>query len=309
MARKRRRKRKKSWPLAIVEFAGAYAAICIIRVTPMAVGRFVAHRAGDAFYLLWGRRRRIAQRNVQTAFPEITDQREIRRIAHRACRSMFLTGLWMLKLRRVFHSDMPKHALEAICPGFSEKLRRIQQLYREVGGFVFVTGHLGNWENLIHIADTAGIPLVVVARPLDNPLLHKLIYDMRLSSNQHFVGKRNVFFQLKNAIRRGKCVAVLGDQRAGKRGVMAPFFGKPASTHPTPALLAYHFNRPIVVLAACRTKTGFDGLMSEPIWPKLDAPEEDEILRLTTTVNETLAEFIRKHPDQYLWAHDRWRDV
>lgn len=309
MARKRRRKRKKSWPLAIVEFAGACAAICVIRVTPMAVGRFMAHRAGDIFFLLWGRRRRIAERNIQIAFPEITDKREIRRIAHKASRSMFLTGLWMLKLRRVFRSDTSERELETICPGFTEKMRRIQRLYREVGGFVFVTGHLGNWENLIHIADTAGIPLVVVARPLDNPLLHKLIYEMRLSSNQHFVGKRNVYFQLRNAIRHGKCVAVLGDQRAGKRGVMAPFFGKPASTHPTPALLAYYFNRPIVVLAACRADRGFDGLVSKPIWPCPDAPEEAEILRLTTAVNEQLAEFIRKHPDQYLWVHDRWRDV
>jgi KDO2-lipid IV(A) lauroyltransferase len=194
-------------------------------------------------------------------------------------------------------------------PGFVEKMEAVRRLYDSTGGFVVVAPHLGNWEILLHVAEVVGIPTTTVVRPLDNPWLERLIYRYRTKHQQELVPKRNALMHLRRALRRGQCVAVMGDQRAGKRGIMAPFFGRPVATHRTAAILAREFNRPIMVLAGCRTATGFEGLMSDPIWPDLNAPEEQEILRLTTLVNRQMEEFIRRYPEQYLWAHDRWRDA
>ena len=306
MARRKRRKRK-AWSLAVVEYAGAWIGFTIVHITPAFISRFLARRLGDIFYTFWIRRRRVARSNLAIAFPELTDENEIRRIIRSACRSFFLTFLEMIKAGKVFKGENPAEALERIAPGFAEKARALRELYERTGGFILVTAHLGNWECLLRVAEVVGIPLVVVARPLDNPLLQKLVYSHRLGSGQEIVPKYNVLYALRNALRRRKCVAVLGDQRAGRRGIMAPFFGRPASTHRTPAMLAIQFSRPIVVVAACRTAAGFDGLVSDPILPDVNAPERKETYRLTTAINEQIAEFIRKYPEQYLWAHNRWK--
>jgi KDO2-lipid IV(A) lauroyltransferase len=310
MAKKRRRRRgRKIWGQQTVEYLGVLLGILIIRATPMWLGRFVARRVGDCFYYLFPRRRAIARKNLSIAFPQLKDEKEIRRIIHGACQSLMLTVLEMVKLRSVFERPDAMELIAPTVPAFHEKVETMKRLHAETGGFITVLPHLGNWEILLHVADVIGIPNVIVVRPLDNPMMEKLLYRYRTDSQQEFVPKHNVFFTLKNALRRGKCVAVLGDQRAGRRGVMAPFFGQPVSTHRTPAMLAYQFDRPIVVVAACRTPTGFEGYVSEPIQPRPEAAEDEEVLRLTTAVNEQMAEFIRRHPDQYLWAHDRWKNA
>jgi len=310
MARKKgRRRRRKLWGQQTVEYLGVLLGIFIIRAAPMWLGRFVARRVGDGFYYFFSRRRAVARKNLAIAFPDLTDEKEIRRIIHRACQSLMLTVFEMVKLRSLFDRPDVADILAREVPGFLEKARHMKRLHAETGGFIIVLPHLGNWEILLHVADVVGIPNVIVVRPLDNARMERLLYRYRTDSQQEFVPKHNVFYTLKNALRRRKCVAVLGDQRAGRRGIMAPFFGRPVSTHRAPAMLAYQFNRPIVVLAACRTEKGFEGLLSEPIEPRSDAPEEREILRLTTAVNEQMAEFIRRHPDQYLWAHDRWKSA
>ena len=275
----------------------------------MGAATFLAHRLGDIFYLFFWRRRRIARRNLAIAFPELRDKAGIRRIIHGACTSFFLTGMEVVRLRHLYDSPNALEHIAPLVPGLVAKMDASRRLLEETGGFIWVLPHLGNWEVLLHVADLAGIPNLVVVRPLDNPHLEKLLYRVRTDSRQEFVTKHNSFYKLKNGLRRGKCVAIVGDQRAGRRGVMAPFFGTPVSTHRTPALLAHQFNRPLVVLAGCRTPTGWEGLISDPIWPHPEAPEEEEVLRLTTAANEKMADFIRKHPEQYLWAHDRWKQT
>jgi len=301
------RQRKKFPPLAVVEYFFALIAVSLVRATPWPIARFIARRVGDLFYLFWVFRRRTARRNLAIAFPEITAPRRVNAIIHGACQSLFLTGCEMFKNETIFDGPDPAAAIEKTAPGVLEKMKAVSSLHQSTGGLVFVTLHLGNWECLIHVAEVARIPLMVVARPLDNPLIHKLVYGNRLGASSQIVPKHNVIYALKTSLRRGRSVAMLGDQRAGKRGVLVPFFGQLASTHRTPAMLAYEFNRPIIVLAACRTKTGFEGLVSDPIWPDTRASEQDEIHRLARAVNQQMEAFIRKYPEQYLWAHDRWR--
>jgi len=301
------RRRKKFLPLAVVEYFFAMIAVGLVRLTPMPIARFIARRIGDVFYLLWINRRRVARRNLAIAFPEITHPRRVNAIIRGACQSLLLTGCEMFKSDAVFRGPNPAAAIEKIAPGALEKLKTARDLHESTGGLLFVTLHLGNWECLLHVAEIARIPLMVVARPLDNPFIHKLVFGRRLGGFHQLVPKHNVIYALKTSLRRNRSIAMLGDQRAGKRGVLAPFFGQLASTHRTPAMLACEFNRPIVVLAACRTQTGFEALVSDPIWPDTRAPEQEEIRRLATAVNRRMEDFIRKYPDQYLWAHDRWR--
>ena len=200
--------------------------------------------------------------------------------------------------------------MREIVDGAEEMFEKVRAVHEDAGGCVFVVPHLGNWECLAHAGALAGIPLTIPVRPLDNRKLEALLYEMRASSGQEILAKKNAFFHLREALRKGRSVAILADQNAGGEGIDAPFFGKPARTTPAPAALAFLYNRPIVLISCLRKGDGrrYEILLSEPIAPDMDAQSaKGEIERLTRVVNEETENFIRKGPEQYLWIHDRWK--
>jgi len=187
-------------------------------------------------------------------------------------------------------------------------LQKAKEIHDASGGCIFVTPHIGNWEYLPHVSAVVGIPLVVVARPLSNAYLERLIYSRRTDTGQVIVPKKNALFALQRTLQEGKSIGMLPDQST-RQGVSVDFFGRKASTSPVPAILSILYKRPIVVVACCRKANGkeFEGVVSDPLWPGPFESEKEEILRLTEAMNSQMEAIIRKYPDQYFWIHDRWK--
>lgn len=106
----------------------------------------------------------------------------------------------------------------------------------------------------------------------------------------------------------GKPIAVLPDHRT-IRAITVECFGREVTTTPTLALLAVMYNRLIVVVACCRQSRDFrfEGSVSDPVCPEAHQAEKTEVFRLTAEINCTMEMMIRRHPEQYLWIHDRWK--
>jgi KDO2-lipid IV(A) lauroyltransferase len=279
-----------------------------VRGLPDWACRALAAAAGEGIFWLVLRRRRVARLNLRIAFPGMSEA-ERTRVARASCRSFVLTGLEGARLLYRYDVEKAREYARKKVEGAEPLLARVRELHEGAGGCVFVTPHLGNWEFLLHAATLAGVPLVIVVRPLDNARLEKYLFGMRASSGQEILSKRDAFFHLRTALRRGRSVGILADQHAGARGMDAPFFGRPASTTTAPAGLAVHFHRPIV-LAACLRREGGEGhraLLGEPLWPDREADSLAEIARLTAALNAQMEDFIRQAPEQYLWMHDRWK--
>ena len=97
--------------------------------------------------------------------------------------------------------------------------------------------------------------------------------------------------------------------QATMKGLSVDFFGRKALTPPMPAVLTLAYGRPILV-ASC-TRTGrdmeFELNVSDPIWPGKYKSKREEISRITHEVNRQMELLIAKHPEQYLWMHNRWK--
>lgn len=301
----RAKKRKKSKLRQMAEYAGVYLGMVVARLVPRRVGSALCRLAGDAVFLFSRRRRALALENLQRAFGSSKSPAEIRSIARRSVHSFLMTGLETMWVSREWTAGkFPVHVDD-----FEVFRQRIRELYDKAGGVIFVALHLGNWEILLHVARLAEIPLVVVARPLDNPLLERLVTGSRTATGQQVVYKKNALAAMREALRQGMCVAILADQSS--RGIPVSFFGRPASTTVIPAILAYRYNRPIMVVACIRTgrPLSYRGEMSEPLWPDLTADHGSELRRLTEAMNGWMERFILGQPDQWLWMHDRWKHV
>ncbi len=187
--------------------------------------------------------------------------------------------------------------------------RIVRALLDEGKGVIYATGHIGNWELGGYAFNIMQLSAGAVARPLDNPLLDGYVRRIRQSRGQEIWDKFGALRKVVRLLRQGEGVGMLVDQDAGQRGVLAPFFGMPASTMPTPADLAMRTGAPILV---CGIQRGtrpmeFDFRVCEPIRARPGEPPEQERLRLLTRMNRDLESIIRQSPAQWLWLHRRWK--
>ena len=110
-------------------------------------------------------------------------------------------------------------------------------------------------------------------------------------------------------LRRGEVLAILHDQDAKEKGIVAPFLGEPASSPLGVARLAAHFNSIVLPVHITRQSDGFTHLVEfEP--PMKDpsgrpfGEDEEFAVRLC---NDTISSWILEHPEQWLlWLYPRW---
>jgi KDO2-lipid IV(A) lauroyltransferase len=104
-------------------------------------------------------------------------------------------------------------------------------------------------------------------------------------------------------------VGILMDQNAARReGVFVNFFGHPASTSRSIALLAVRTGAPIVPAFARRAGGTAHTVVIRPAlpFPASNDPEA-AIVELTARCTAQIESAIREAPEQWLWSHDRWK--
>lgn len=307
-------KKTKGKFLFLAEYIGFQVAVVISRALPYRVLQWLCRMLGRILYTTIPRRRDIAVRNIRIAFGDEPADSQVRKLALESCRSFFLTAVEMMRSPFHFEGTQVVRDERYKTEHLESLFLKAKKAHDEAGGCIFVTPHLGNWEMLPYVSSLLGIPLAIVMRPMDNPYLERLVSSSRVMSGQVIVPKKNAMFVLERMLRQGKSIGMLPDQSTS-RGLRVEFFGRKATVTPIPALLAITYNRPVVIVAACRTNDPFyfQGYVSDPIWPEKDlsriGKEQEELVRITREINSRMEEIIRKHPEQYLWMHNRWKDA
>ena len=110
-------------------------------------------------------------------------------------------------------------------------------------------------------------------------------------------------------LRAGGALGLLLDQRARKKPVVVPFFGRPARCDRSAGVLMRRLRVPVVVVGCFR---GDEPLTWRWVFTEVLQPEElagaspEEV---ATRVNAALERLILRAPDQYFWLHDRYKDT
>ncbi len=304
----KKRRRKKGKLLQLLEYLAVCVMLLLTRLVPFRVGAFLGERLGSILFDLVPRRRSIAVENLKKAFPN-DESLDHRRVARRSFSSFVLAGFESLRLRRNLRAHDTFEKVVNVSEQGSAALQKARKVHQEAKGCIFATPHIGNWELVPHLSFSVGISAVVVARPLDNRYLEKLVYRQRSESGQIIISRKDALSVLQKTLKGGKSIALLPDQGTGK-GIPVPFFEREAFTTPVPAILAIRHGRPIVVIACCRAddSSRFDVVVSDPLWPGDRSSGKEEIYRLTERMNLEMEAIIRRYPEQYFWMHDRWKN-
>ena len=94
------------------------------------------------------------------------------------------------------------------------------------------------------------------------------------------------------------------------RAVMAcPFLGRTAYVDLSPALLAQRFRCPLVAVFPLRLRDGTYTLESAGTLYPPGRPSHSWAEDAMRQVTAWLEQFVRTHPEQWLWLHRRWKGI
>jgi len=269
---------------------------------PLGLGLWAGRRLGDLAYWVLPGRRAAASENLARAFGGERTARERRRLCRESFRHLGMT----LVEACTFFFRPPSVMLSRVDV---EGVDHLKAAAAQGRGVLLLTAHFGNWELLAAAHVRTGYPLSVVARPLDSPLLNRLVTRFREGGGVEVIPKRRAVRRVLEALRRGSMVGILLDQNTSRReGVFVPFFGELASTAKSLAALAFSSGAPVVPVFIHREAGGRHRVVVEPaVPPPATGDREQDIFTFTTAFAKIVESRIREWPEQWLWIHRRWK--
>jgi len=242
------------------------------------------------------RLRHVAMRNLAMAMPELGEARH-REIVDGVFRSTARVIVSFAKFRKIRRENVAEWIRV-------EGLEHVEAAFSQGRGVLFATAHLGNWELSAFAWALIHKPMNVVVRPLDNPLIDRLVERRRALSGNRPIGKRGFARSILHALAANQAVGILIDQNtAADAGVFVDFFGMPACAATGFAKFAEHSGAAAI--------PGF-ALWSEEqkryvlrFYPAV--PITGDAARDTQALQACLEEVIRAYPEQWLWVHRRWK--
>jgi Kdo2-lipid IVA lauroyltransferase/acyltransferase len=285
-----------------LEYAGVVAVRWFVGRAPYPVVHALGTCIGLTFYAIDGAHRRLAIAQLRVAFP-LRSERECRDIA----RQTFVHfGQSLVMVLRV--STFPAERLLATVE--VEGADHVRGALAAGKGAIVFSGHFGYWElhGLTHALVLGRMS--VLARPLDNPLLHDLLERVRCATGNHVIYRQGALRRVLRALTANECVAILIDQHIqGTDAVPVDFFGRPAATTSALATLALRTGARLVPAFAIPLPEGRCRLVYESPVDLPPASVDDPVLELTQRCTDILEMYVRRYPHLWLWMHRRWRDV
>ena len=253
------------------------------------------------FYYLSPRQRLIATYNLRRAFPEKSLD-EIRRIVLGVYRNMGIVSADLFTLPRLTRENIG--ALVEV-----EGLEHCKQALEKEKGLLIFGAHFGNWELSAAVAPLLIKPGVFIYRPLDSAILDRMILKIRSATGNRLLIKENAIRPMIRSLRQNEILGMLIDQNvAWHEGVFVNYLGRPACTTDGLALLALHTGAPVIPAFMTRLPDGrYRFVIGQEIELSRTGDQDADALVNTQRFTKVIEEMVRRHPDQWLWVHQRWK--
>jgi KDO2-lipid IV(A) lauroyltransferase len=285
-----------------IEYAVARAILKSVSLLPrssaLKAGQVVAALAQAALPHL----RRHAEINLRLAFPEL-DEAERKRIKRGAFQNL---GRLLGEISQFPWLNRDNISSIVIYEGLENYLDAVA----EGRGVILLTGHIGAWELSVYAHSIYGHPMSFLARRVDNPLVERLAENYRGRYGNRSIDKKGSVREVLKMLKSGGVVGILADLNASREeGVFCDFFGVEACTTAGVATLALRTGA--VVLPGYLIwdeKAQIHRLHFEPPVETINTGnQKEDVIANTARYTKALESIIRRHPDQWLWIHRRWK--
>lgn len=270
-------------------------AMYLISLLPYSAQMKLATLLGTLMYKQGGERLNITRTNIKACFPELNEAQQdtlVRESFIANMKGMVETTIAWWGDHQPLIDNLEVHGYEYL-----------QEAEARGKGVILMGGHFS-------ILDLAGpmansiFKFSYMYRPNDNPLFNAVIERHRLRYRHSKFTKRELK-EMTSFIQQGNTVWYGYDQDFGaRRSVFAPFFGVQTATLKAAMWLPRETGATILMVSQFREKDGHYSIRFSPIFEGI---EQDDDVTAATRLNKQLENFIRIHPEQYLWMHRRFR--
>lgn len=252
---------------------------------------------GDSYFAVFPGRRKTVFDNLSIAYGDLPHH-EKERLARAAMRNLtaslidfFMTPSAVKNAEQNFEFEGTEH---------------LDRAFERGNGVIFVISHLGSWEYLAFLPYLRKYPCSVVVRNIRNPYLEEWSRKNRQITGLNPIDREKSVRKILTELKKNHLVAILIDQWAGPEGLWQKFFSKETSTTSIPARLAEKTKAALIPGYCLRTAPGKFKII---IHPEVSlVPGADWEAATTALLNRQLEEQILKYPEQWIWAHRRWKD-
>ena len=262
--------------------------------------------AGRLIYRLLPFRRRVILDNLRRVFGTAAPEAEIVRLAQ-----AHYAHLWRLAgefIRFRWLSAQRKSALIRV-----DNVEALARALERGKGVLVITGHFGNFE-VATIAGLRHFPQMrgrfhFIRRAIRPRWLDALVTRRFRKGGFGVLGKRGSLEAILGRLEAGDLVVFPFDQHASPPdGIAVDFFGHPAGTFKSLAIMALATGAPVVPASSWREPDGAHVLRFEDALPLVECDNvNEEIRRNTRAYNAVIETLVLRHPEQWYWVHRRWK--
>ena len=286
-----------------LEFAAVWLILKKLGVLPRRLARGFAASVTSLLFSLQPKLRKTAEFNLRLAFPDWSDAQR-----KDATRKMVRNLGWMAaefaRFPRLTKENIERVVILEGHENFLEGQRRGK-------GVLYLTGHIGAWELSSFAHALYGYSLHYIARPLDNQRLDALVNKYRCASGNAPIFKNESARVMLKILKDSGTVGILADQNTmPEEGVFVDFFGKSACTTTGLARVALHTGAAVVPGYAYWDESiqKYRLCFEPPVELIRTGDPERDVFENTQRFTKVIEEIIRKHPDQWVWIHQRWKN-
>jgi KDO2-lipid IV(A) lauroyltransferase len=256
---------------------------------------------GGLGVLVWalGVRRRVVHDNLRLAFPEKSEA-ERRAIARGVYRNLGRLIPEFLRVPHLTRADLDQLFVY-------EGWERYEQARAAGRGVIACTAHFGQFDLLAAAHNLKGVPITTISRKMRIGLWKGT--RARAGVEEIYVKRGGTLGAAVKALKAGRVLGYVIDQsEASKSAIYPTFFGVPAATAATPAVLARRTGAAVVFAVSVPQPDGRHRVVIEG---PLEVPDTGDLARdalvFMQDLNDRLERFVRAAPEHWYWLHRRWK--
>lgn len=275
-----------------------YGLLYLMSLLPLPVLFLFSDLACFVLYRVVGYRKKVVFSNLAIAFPEKSDN-ERKAIAKKFYRNFTDNFIETVKLLSANAAYVNKH--------FKADYSAFEQVHQQGKKSQIHTGHNFNWE-LANLAIAANIPqkLLTVYMPIESPLFEKVFLKVRSITGAVLLPATKMRTAILPWRNTKYSLGLVADQSPGdpQKAYWLRFFGQPTAFLRAPENGARIADLPVIFCYFTKRKRGYyEGVFELAEESPAALPKGELTLRYA----HYLQDFIRRHPEMYLWSHRRWK--
>jgi KDO2-lipid IV(A) lauroyltransferase len=295
------RKIRKSIKYSLL-IAGIKVLLVVIRLLPRKASMWLLGSLGGLAFRLLKEERTKTIRNLTIAYSREKSEGEIAAMAKEVWVNLGKSGAeFAIKMGQEKPEDFFKD-LEVRGDEY------LQEAIKKDRGILGLISHMGCWEATALGLPMLGIPAYAIGKKLGNEKLNTLLFKSRGKKGVSTLARGSSYKTILRVLSENNLIGILIDQDTEVRGMFVDFYGKPAFTPIGAAMLAMDSGAPVLPMFYLKKPDDTYVFIIEKEIPLImTGNRRQDMEENTRRFHEVIEKYIKKHPTQWVWMHNRWK--